>query len=320
MSGRLQRGTLDARLEGTLGARLLEPLLRKSPIVVAGKVAAKLRAQGPVAAPRFLGSITVQEPLAVRGRKLPLEARVRSGTVLLEGDRVRSDGLDLEAPGVRLRLAGSIPFGTADDKNRPLDVRLAGEVQASALVRALPCRGAVRSGPDAGGPAAGRDHRRAALRGAGAGGPDGPEAALPGHPRAGAERAPAGQRPAHPARPAGGRPVPGRAGGAGSRRPAGRGGGVASGAAHLRTGAAARARRAAATGVALPVAGRRSLRRATGRRRRIVARWCSAARRICWRASCARPASRAQVGPAGSPASCPRRSARPCCRWPWTCA
>ena len=62
MSGRLQRGTLDARLEGTLGARLLEPLLRKSPIVVAGKVAAKLRAQGPVAAPRFLGSMTVREP------------------------------------------------------------------------------------------------------------------------------------------------------------------------------------------------------------------------------------------------------------------
>ena len=140
MSGRLQRGILDARLEGTLGARLLEPLLRKSPIVVAGKVAAKLRAQGPVAAPRFLGSITVQEPLAVRGRKLPLEARVRSGTVLLEGDRVRSDGLDLEAPGVRLRLAGSIPFGTADDKNRPLDVRLTGEVQAIALVRALPAQ------------------------------------------------------------------------------------------------------------------------------------------------------------------------------------
>ena len=80
----------------------------------------------------------MREPLAVRGRKLPLEARVSAGTVVLDADRLRSNGLDLEAPGVRLRLAGSIPFGTDDDLHRPLDVRLTGDVQASAIVRAFP--------------------------------------------------------------------------------------------------------------------------------------------------------------------------------------
>ena len=144
VAGKLQRGTLDARLEGTLGARLLEPLLRQAPIVVAGKLGAELRATGPVAAPRFEGTLTVREPLAVRGRKLPLEARVSSGTVRLERDRLRTDGLDLEAPGARLRLAGSIPFGTDDDRHRPLDVRLTGQVQASALAHAFPAE--VQSG------------------------------------------------------------------------------------------------------------------------------------------------------------------------------
>jgi hypothetical protein len=162
LGARLDEGALDARAEGRLDGKLLAPLLRRLPVTVAGSVDAALVARGPVQAPVVTGRLRVVRPLQVAARDGRLSAQVSGGEITLERSRLASDGITVEAPGVRLALAGSLPLslplpgargavagelGPAGEQ--PIALRITGELGAEALARLLPeeisaARGALR--------------------------------------------------------------------------------------------------------------------------------------------------------------------------------
>ena len=141
VAGVIEDGALDAVLEGHLGAELAGPLLRRWPVTVKGALDAAVQARGRLRDPRVTGTLRVRKPVAVRLRRLPWDVKLVSGAVSFDPDGVRSQGLELEAPGARLRVAGEAPLGDSggvDMDHRPLAVQARGLVAGGFLARLFP--------------------------------------------------------------------------------------------------------------------------------------------------------------------------------------
>ena len=146
--GKMSDGLVDAQLKGRFGLGVLDPLLQvggRRLFEASGVLDATVRARGNPAALALSGAVAVVKPVRLASAAARLEVRVPRGQLTFEPGRISSAGLQLEAPGLKLELAGEGPTGDLLGPEprpgapaRPLAVDLSGTFDAGLLPRFLP--------------------------------------------------------------------------------------------------------------------------------------------------------------------------------------
>jgi translocation and assembly module TamB len=113
-------GRLDLRIRGQADLALLDPLLAARARQASGDVEIDARLSGSLAAPRAAGTLRLAAA-TLRDRTLGVSISDIAGTLLLDGDSLRTDGLSGQAGVGEVKLAGKV--GVLAD-GMPADLRL----------------------------------------------------------------------------------------------------------------------------------------------------------------------------------------------------
>lgn len=143
--GDLKGRAIDARATGHLDLELLHAFAWRQLERLTGDVAVDLAVSGTLDQPRLIGGITVKAPILVRPRAVALDLRVPSGSLRLDGDRVRLEDLVVAIDDAQLRLRGDTQVD-ARFVPKALSVDVSGEVPARLLELIAPEAVAESSG------------------------------------------------------------------------------------------------------------------------------------------------------------------------------
>lgn len=132
VEGGLDGQRLAGQVKGHLDLELLQPFLRGRVDRLTGDVKIALAADGTLSAPILRGQMAIGDPVRFRPAGFESDVVIRSGSVSLDPQGAKLEGLAVTVEGATTRVDGRLTFGRAFEPET-VNLDLAGEISARLL-------------------------------------------------------------------------------------------------------------------------------------------------------------------------------------------